>query len=156
MLRRSICIPRPSSILPVLVACLALGCGGDGSHRVSGTITFKGQPVPAGKIYFIPDGSKDNKGPTGFADIRNGSYDTSAAGGKGAVAGPVIIAVEGHDPSAPPAKADPSGEITVKVLFPRYELPAELPASSSTKDIDVPAEAAKGPTQPKGAPIIIP
>jgi hypothetical protein len=146
----------PTGILPVLLACLALGCGSNDGYRVSGTITFNGQPVPGGKIYFIPDGAKGNKGPTGFADIKNGSYDTSASGGKGAVAGPVIIAVEGLDPSAPPGKADPSGEITAKVLFPRYELEAELPTSSSTKDISVPAEAAKGPTQPKAAPLIIP
>jgi hypothetical protein len=142
-------------IVPGLVACLALGCGGDGTYRVSGKVTFKGQPVPAGKIYFMPDGSKGNTGPTGFADIKDGSYDTAATGGRGAPAGPVIIAVEGIDPSGPPPKADPSGDVTTKVLFPRYELTADLPKSSSTKDIEVPAEAAKGPSKPAGAKDII-
>jgi hypothetical protein len=142
-------------IVPVLAGCLALGCGGDGTYRVSGKITFNGQPVPAGKIYFMPDGAKGNSGPTGFADIRDGSYDTAAAGGRGAPSGPVIIAVEGIDPSGPPPKADPSGEVTAKVLFPRYELTADLPKSASTKDIDVPASAAKGPTKPAGTKEII-
>jgi hypothetical protein len=142
-------------IMPVLVGCFAFGCGGDGSYRVSGNVTFNGQPVPAGKIYFMPDGSKGNSGPTGFADIKNGSYDTSAPGGRGAPPGPVIIALEGIDPSGPPPKADPSGEVTAKVLFPRYELKADLPKSSSTKDIDVPPEAANGPSKPAGAKDII-
>ena len=143
-------------VIPLLLACLVLGCDGSTTYRVTGKISFMGQPVPAGKIYFIPDGSKGNTGPTGFADIKNGSYDTSAEGGRNAPPGPVIIAVEGIDPSGPPPKADPSGEVTAKVLFPRYELPFELPKSSSTKDIEVPAEASKGPTQKKDPNIIIP
>jgi hypothetical protein len=146
---------RLVGLAPILLSCLALGCGGDGTYRVSGKITFKGQPVPAGKIYFLPDGLKNNSGPTGYADIRDGSYDTSARGGKGATSGPVIVAVEGIDPSGP-GKADPSGEVTTKVLFPRYEVEAELPKSASTKDIEVPASAAKGPTPPKGSPVIVP
>jgi hypothetical protein len=143
-------------IVPVVCSCLALGCGGDGTNRISGKVTFMGQPVPAGKIYFMPDGSKGNTGPTGYADIKNGIYDTSSAGGRGAPAGAVIIAIEGIDPSGPPAKADPSGEVTTRVLFPRYETTADLPASSSTKDIDVPAEAARGPKQKVGGDIIVP
>jgi hypothetical protein len=143
-------------IVPVLCGGLALGCGGDGTNRVSGKVTFKGQPVPAGKIYFMPDGSKGNTGPTGYADIKDGVYDTSSPGGRGAPAGAVIIAIEGIDPSGPPAKADPSGEVTTRVLFPRYETAADLPASSSTKDIDVPAEAARGPKQKVGGDIIVP
>jgi hypothetical protein len=142
--------------VPVLLSCFALGCGGDGTYRVSGQITFQGKPVPAGKIYFMPDGSKGNTGPTGYANIKDGYYDTSASGGKGAAPGPMVIAIEGIDPSGPPPKADPSGEVTAKVLFPRYETTAELPKSGSTKDIDVPADAAKGPTPPKGGPTIIP
>lgn len=129
-----------------LVCGFALGCGGDGTHRVSGTVTFKGQPVPVGKIYFTPDGAKGNSGPSGYADIKDGRYDTAAAGGRGAIAGAVVISVEGFDPGAKPDtvdKSDTSGEVLIKVLFPRYEVPAELPASASTKDIDVPASAAK-------------
>jgi hypothetical protein len=142
-------------VAPILIAGLVAGCGGDGTYRVSGKVTFNGQPVPAGKIYFIADGSKGNTGPTGFADIKNGSYDTSESGGQGAPAGPVIIAVEGIDPSGPPPKADPSGEVTAKVLFPRYETTADMPKSASTKDIEVPAAAAKGPSKPAGGQDII-
>jgi hypothetical protein len=138
-------------IVPVLMCCLVLGCGAGNTYRVSGKVTFKGQPVPSGKIYFFPDGSKNNTGPTGYANIKDGQYDTSDSGGRGAAGGPVIIAVEGIDPSGPPAKGDSSGEVTAKVLFARYEIAADLPKSASTKDIEVPEEAAKGPVQPKQA-----
>jgi hypothetical protein len=154
MCRRSSRIVPLTRALFVLLPGVVLGCGGDGSHRVSGTVTFAGAPVPAGKVYFLPDGTKGNQGPTGFADIKDGKYDTTT--GRGAVAGPVIIAVEGIDPSSKPAKADPSGEITAKVLFPRYEITADLPTADSTKDILVPAEAAKGPSRPQGSPAVVP
>jgi len=147
-----------SGVLPVLVCLLVPGCGGDKTYRVSGKVTFKGQPIPAGKIYFTPDSSKGNSGPTGYADIKNGEYDTSSSDGKGVVGGPTIIAIEGIDPNEKPDKidkSDKSGEVLVKSLFPRYETSADLPKSSSTKDIDVPAEATKGPVQ-KGPKVIVP
>jgi hypothetical protein len=150
------------SALPALACVFALGCGGVKTYRVSGKVKYKGNPVPAGKIYFIPDSSKGNSGPTGYADIKDGEYDTSSSGGRDAPAGPVIIAVEGLDPSAAPDKADTaekgnkSEEASVKLLFARYELAHEVPTSSSTKDIEVPAEASKGPTQKKDPNIVIP
>lgn len=153
MLRRALASTRLIRVLPAL-ACLALlGCGGEKLYRVSGKIRFNGNPVPSGKIYFMPDGSKGNTGPTGYADIKNGEYDTSAPGGQDAPPGPVIVAIEGLDPSAPPDKPkkgeEVSEESTMKVLFPRYETTDEIPTSAYTKDYEVPAEAAKGPTQPK-------
>ena len=135
--------------------CLFAGCGQSGPARysVSGNVSYKGAPIPVGQISFEPDTTRGNEGPGASAVIKDGKYDT-ADGGKGAVAGPVIIAVEGIDPN-PPAKAE-SSDITTRVLFARYELEAVLPDSSSTKDITVPAEAAKGPKQPKVSKVIIP
>ncbi|MBN9522675.1 hypothetical protein J0H58_29830 [bacterium] len=131
--------------LPVAaVVVLAFGCGpGSKGYRVTGRVTFKGQPVPVGKIYFTPDASKGNTGPTGYADIKDGAYDTSVAGGMGFVGGPVVIEIEGFDPNAKaePDKNDKSGEVLIKSLFPRYDLAAELPKAASTKDVDVPADA---------------
>lgn len=129
-----------------------LGCGGDGTYHVSGKVTFKGQPVPAGKVFFLPDGTKGNSGPAGYADIKDGEYNT-ASGGKKAKAGAIIFAVEGFDPKSPPKKidrkADPEGEITTTILFARYEKQIELPTAASTQNIDVPADAAKGPKTAK-------
>jgi hypothetical protein len=146
-----------SGIVPVLLGCLALGCGSEKSYRVTGKVTFKGQPVPTGKIYFMPDGAKGNSGPTGFADIKDGRFDTSASGGRGTVGGPVIIAIEGIDPAGKLDKSEKSPEVEAKALFPRYEIPADLPKSDTTKDIDVPAEAVTGGTKQGGTgKIIIP
>ncbi|MDY3561226.1 hypothetical protein R5W23_002488 [Gemmata sp. JC673] len=142
------------------VACaLAVGCGGDGTHRVSGTVTFKGQPVPVGKIYFTPDATKGGSGPSGYADIKDGKYDTASAGGHGAPAGAVVISIEAFDPNAKPDKvdkSDTSGEVLIKSLFPRYEVQADLPASSSTKDVDVPASAATAKPKQVGGPLVSP
>ena len=46
------------SISLLVLAVAAAGCGGDGANRVSGKVTFNGKPLPAGKIYFTPDGAK--------------------------------------------------------------------------------------------------
>ena len=147
---------RWSVVCILLLGSCASGCGGGASgYRVSGTVNFNGKPVPAGKIYFRPDGSKNNTGATGYADIKDGHYDTSLPGGQGAPSAAVIIMVEGTDPNAAPdAKSSP--DVTVKLLFSGYEVPAELPEAASTKDIDVPAEAAKGPKQPKASNVVIP
>lgn len=147
--------------LAALTCCFALGCGGDGTHRVSGTVTFKGQPVPVGKIYFTPDGSKGNSGPSGYADIKDGKYDTGAAGGHGSVAGAVLISIEAFDPAAKPDKdkvdkSDTSGEVLIKSLFPRYEVAADMPKGASTKDIDVPAGAATAKPKQTGPTQVIP
>ncbi len=147
---------RPARLLPLLIVLgFTAGCG-DSTTRLSGKVTFNGKPVPAGKIYFIPDGAKGNKGATGYANIVDGTYDTSATGGRGSAPGAVVVAIEGNDPTATnkPAKGDTSGETTVKSLFPRYETTLDV-SGSATKDFDVPADAAKAKTE-KGPAIVVP
>jgi hypothetical protein len=126
-----------------LGSCLALGCG-DSAYRVSGKVTFKGQPIPEGRIFFIPDSSKGNKGPTGSAEIKDGQYDTAGPNGKGSIGGPMMIRIEAWDPSKSPPKVDKSALASKPALFPPYQTSADLPKSDSNKDIDVPADAVKG------------
>ena len=135
------------------MSSLLIGCGGDKGGRVSGRVTFKGQPVPAGKVYITPDSSKGNSGQPGFADIKDGNYDTAAAGSQSAPMGAVVFTVEGIDPNPPPG-AEP--DVNTTVLFSGYEQKVDLPASASVQDIDVPAEAADGPTQPSPSAEIVP
>lgn len=132
-----------------LALCGALaGCGNSVGNRLSGNVVFDGKPVPAGKVYIMPDSSMGNEGHTGFADIKDGKYDTSAEGGRGAPSGPVVIAVEGIDPNA--ASGSAGGEdVVAKLLFARYEIKAELPEGESTKDIEVPKEAEKSNVAPE-------
>ncbi len=126
-----------------------LGCGGSDApevYHVSGTVTFDGKPVPAGRIRFVPDTSKGNSGPPGYAQIVDGKFDTESEGGQGHVSGPMIVSIQGHDPatqgeaSPDDLDAEPSGG---GALFPTYQTPVELPKETTTQDFKIPAEAGK-------------
>lgn len=144
-------------IMALLLVAFFVGCGKSEGNRVTGMVAFDGKPVPAGKIYFTPDTSKGNSGPTGYADIVDGRYDTAADSGKGTIHGAMIVAVEGIDPAAKPAGGGEGAEdVTSTVLFARYETTAEIADGESTLDIEVPADAANGPKQPAAAAFISP
>jgi len=123
--------------LAIWLLAEASGCGGGGPTRyeLSGKVTFEGKSIPHGRIVFEPDASKKNAGPQGFANIKDGQFDTSD-GGQGHIGGAHLIRVEGFD-AVPGAGAPP------KPLFNAYQSSADLPQEKSTKDIDVPKSAAK-------------
>ena len=128
----------------ILIACLLPwtgGCGGDGisRHRVAGSVTFDGRPLPAGEIYFEPDAAQGNVGPTGYARIRDGRFDTAGdPPGQGAVGGPQRIRIEGYEAPAPRAgEGEPAGV----TLFREFRTTATLPARDSNQDFAVPASA---------------
>jgi len=58
---------------------LVLAGGGPSLHTVSGTVTFKGEPVPEGNIAFLPDGGPGT-GTSG--PISKGEYSVRAPAGK--------------------------------------------------------------------------
>lgn len=137
-------------ILAALVSCNLLGCGSDApeTYHVSGNVTFDGKPVPAGLIRFTPDSSKDNSGPAGYAPIQDGKYDTSAAGGKGHVGGPMIVQIDGSSSQPGEAPVDESGvEPDIEVLFSTWQTTADLPKEDSTQDFEVPVEAGNVKTE---------
>lgn len=135
-------IGRTASVLAVAVAagvlCVQGGCGGgsaDGPSRyeLSGSVTYDGKPVPFGQIIFAPDSAAGNSGPQGFAEIRDGNYET--ADGKGTVGGPHVVQITGFG-------SDPSTgteENPVPSLFSDYQTKADLPKEDSTMDFQVPA-----------------
>jgi hypothetical protein len=127
--------PRRLSLAFTLL--LFSACSRQPSNRfdLSGTVTFKGQPVPAGLIVINPDISKGNDGPQGLAEIQNGRFDTRQLD-KGAPSGPVILLIDGFDGAAQPDS--PSG----KPLFLAYKLSLNLPKESSEQNIEIPASAA--------------
>jgi hypothetical protein len=57
------------------------GCGGPKTYSVSGTVTYKGEPIPEGYIAFVPEGP----GRGGGGAIANGSYQVRAQAGKNRV-----------------------------------------------------------------------
>ncbi len=116
-----------------LTFTLLLGCdsGGRPTYPVSGKVTWKGQPVPKGLIYFDPDVHQANDGPQGFALIVNGQYDTRSDG-RNVIEGPHIVRVEGYD-------GQEGSELPLgRLIFSEYAFNHELPAKQSTLDIDVP------------------
>ena len=122
------------------VSVVGSGCGrgGGGPRRytVSGTVTFRGQPVPVGRIDFEPDTEQGNSGPGGTAEIRQGRYTT--ARGRGVVGGPHVVRITGSD--GVPLEVADEGTIDRRgtALFPEYVARADLPHSDSTWDVDVP------------------
>jgi hypothetical protein len=119
----------------VAVLLGTVGCGG-GLRRndVSGEVHFAGKPIPAGRIYFTPDTAKGNDGPQGFAEIKEGKFDTRD-NGQGAIGGAMIVIVAGNDGTLGNGAGTP--------LFDDYSIKADLPATSSTQNFDVPANAPK-------------
>jgi hypothetical protein len=126
--------------------CLTLavtGCSrGPKRYVVSGTITYQGRPVPAGRILFEPDVEKGNRGPGGVAEIYDGSYCT--LDDMGVVGGPHIARFslgDGVNPSVlfrfgKPVPLPPDCMVTL-----------DVPHEDTSYDITVPAVATTSKVQ---------
>lgn len=113
------------------------GCNnGPKRVEVSGDVSFDGKPLPAGRIFFNPDFTKGNDGPQGYAEIKNGKYNTRSSG-KGACGGATVVKIEGYEAGA----GDKPGFVGAK-LFNEYETKLDLPLETCTRNFDVPASAA--------------
>ena len=122
-------------LMVLFLFAVLIGCGNKGPARydVSGRVTFRGEPVAIGRIQFSPDASRGNRGPAGFAEIRDGRYDTRAEG-RGTVGGPMRVLIVGYDGRAEPGDETPNG----KPLFTNFTTAIELPLEAATSDFDVP------------------
>jgi hypothetical protein len=121
--------PRLRLILAVCALAMVVGCSkqsGPPRYTVSGTVTFRGEPVPMGTIAFEPDTSQGNRGPAGYADIVNGRFQTHL----GAVGGPHIVRING-------ASGPTLDETQDTTLFSDYKTACDLPQQSTTLDFDV-------------------
>jgi hypothetical protein len=118
-------------LIVCLIAMTAIGCGPKDKrvrNRVTGAITYGGKPVMAGEIRFLPDDSRQNSGPQGLANIKDGRYDTKGSRAPGVDGGPMVIEVEGY--------LDQKQNQMVS-----YQFQAELGRSPEmTLDIDIPAK----------------
>lgn len=103
---------------------------------LSGEVTYRGQPVPAGYLVLKPDSASGNKGPGSAANIVNGHYATSP--GRGTIGGPHVVTVFGFDGKeymAAGGVPNPMG----KPVF-KSDIKAELPTQSGTHDFEVPVQ----------------
>lgn len=126
---------RAASSVVAALALLWLVCGcsrssGPARYPVRGSVTYGGNPVPAGQIAFEPDAAQGNRGPAAYARIDNGSFAT--ARGEGAVGGPHVVRILGMDGQA--SAESPEGVM----LFSEYETTVDLPEAASTQEFAVP------------------
>lgn len=75
---RSCLIPAAITLVIVLVAATGCGSRGPARYDISGTVTFRGEPVPAGSIMFIPTGTAAGEQPVGFCTFREGDFESKA------------------------------------------------------------------------------
>jgi hypothetical protein len=130
---------RLSAALPCLMALLVLGAGCSKqvkTGQLSGKVTFKGNPVPAGYISFLPDSSAGNLGKVKVVQIKDGAYNTANETDPGIFPGPTVIRIAGFD--GKPQKGFSQG----KQIFNPHEIKAALADGTSTMDFTVPASAA--------------
>ena len=129
------CRPVALALCVGLVGWLVAGCGTGGPQRadLSGSVTYEGKPVTAGKIYFTPDAARGNSGPGSFAEIRDGRYATTP--GQGVVGGAYRVRIVGYD-TLPAGEGEAGGG---EPLFAPRQLELDLPTEGGTFDLVIPA-----------------
>lgn len=125
--------------LPTALVCavLQIGCGsekGSALIELTGRVEYDGRPLPLGMIIFEPDPAAGNKGPQGYAQIKNGIYDTRN-NGKGTVSGDIIIKITGGD-GVNPEPFTPFG----KNLFQEQISKAKIDPTAKTHDVKIPKQ----------------
>jgi hypothetical protein len=124
----------PRGLAWFTIALTVAGCAARGPQRwdLSGQVTYNGKPLPAGVILFDPDVTRGNDGPGGFANVKDGTYDTRKEG-RGVIGGPHLVRIQGFD-------GKPGAELPLgNVIFAEYTIAADLPRQAGTFDFDVPA-----------------
>jgi hypothetical protein len=112
---------------------LAFACAGCGSNppaafHYSGEAHFDGRPIASGEAVFTPNIAKGNSGPSGFAIIRNGRFETRAEEGRPCAAGPATVRIH--------AKPRSDGSVTCE-----YETEVDLPTGGGELKFEIPASA---------------
>lgn len=127
-------------LVGVSAMVLTVGCSGGGipTGNMSGTVTFRGEPVPYGTIEFHPASEEENPGPTVSTEIRDGVFDTSSSGA-GVVKGPLELRITAY-PSEPATSEDETVEVEpVEPYFVGYTI--NMDYSADAVDIVIPDDA---------------
>ncbi len=116
---------------------LVVGCSSKPKlSQLSGKVTFKGKPVPAGYLTFTPDVSKGNLGQVIGFQIREGEYDSSKDGNQGIPPGTYKVIIAGFDGVRIPMYGQG------KQIFNPVEESYTVPDGVSTKDFVIPIRLA--------------
>src|SRR4051794_15130241 len=92
---------KSSALLAACSLALGVGCSSDNGlnlARVRGKVTFKGEPVKKGTVFFYPDRSKGTVGPSAVGGITDGTYIASTEyGDDGVIVGSHKVGLSGVD-----------------------------------------------------------
>jgi hypothetical protein len=115
------------------VFVLAVGCSSKPQMaQLSGTVTFKGKPVPAGWISFTPG---PGVGSVRVCQIKDGVYDSAKEAEPGIYPGKNQVIIAGFDGNKIPLWGQG------KQIFNPVEDTLDVPAGSTTKDFVIPDSA---------------
>ncbi len=119
-------------VLVVLVGC---GPSKPALTEVSGSVTFKGKPIPAGDVSFTPDASIPG-GQLKMYMVKDGKYDSAQTPGEGLLPGKYKVRINGYDGVQVP------NFYSGKQIFNAIEQEIEIAAGEKiTKDFVVPDSA---------------
>lgn len=130
-----------TACLILLASVVSSGCGPRDRYALSGSVTFDGEPIPAGTITFVPFGAGKPGRTAAFCEIKAGKYATKT--GRNPGSGPHRVMISGCD--GVPYKSQ-MGEIVEdhprgKQLFPTYLVEIDVPEKNDTVfDFAVPAK----------------
>lgn len=122
----------------MLTAVFTVGCNpAPKVAQISGTVTFKGQPVPAGYVTFTPDVATGTLGQVVGFQIKDGKYDSKANVPPGLPPGSYKIRIGGFDGVKIPMWGQG------KQIFNPIEDNCTVTDGTSTKDFEIPESAGK-------------
>lgn len=122
----------------IFVLLLLLGLVGCNSKpkltEISGTVTFKGQPIPAGDVSFTPDVSVVG-GQLQMYMVKDGKYDSTQTPEMGLLPGKYKVRINGYDGKQIP------NYFSGKQIFNPVEEQIEITSGKMTKDFVIPESA---------------
>ncbi len=124
------------SLLTILSVILVAGCSAKPQlSQLSGKVTFKGEPVPAGYISFTPDVAKGGLGQIKVMQIKDGVYDSAKESEPGINPGAYLIKIAGFNGKKEPKFGQG------KQIFNPVDDEFTVPSGTTTKDFVVPDSA---------------
>jgi len=118
----------------LLLACFWItGCSNQPAlTEISGTVNFKGSPIPAGDVSFMPDVSVAG-GQLRMYMVKDGKFDSVQTPGMGLLPGKYKVRINGYDGKQIPRY------FSGKQIFNPYELEMEIATGKSvTQDFVIP------------------
>ena len=128
---------RYLTMLILVLALTTVGCGrrdGLTRYKISGTVTYQGKPI-GGRLRFVPDSDKGNRGPATMIDFSSGKYQS--VDGYGVLGGLYRVEITGYEPLTPEQE---KASVSPKSLFDGYKVSVELEKKDSVRDFEVPTQ----------------